>query len=226
MKRIVSCAAAMAVLLAAGCASSDPGDLDLAAGAPDSILLLKAKVFPAEYWLNLSSFDESQGLLTSSLLEGGGGNFVSQYGQTYLAEKLKPGTYVFTGIMQSAWTNCFQDGTWRFTVEPGTVLYLGEFDPAPALLDMQKKATARGETMSINNQLYFYFDNVPSPAFSFGADRSQALAQAQAYVQTQMPKVSAPVKLAEYAPAKFGTGTDAFGLKRVCGGYYKQPRKE
>ena len=216
----------MAVLFAAGCANSEPGDLDLTAGAPESIILLKTKVFPGEYWLNLSSFDESHGLLTSSLFEGGRGNFVSQYGQNYLAEKIKPGTYVFTGIMQSAWTNCFQDSTWRFTVEPGTVLYLGEFDPAPALLDMQKKAVTRGETTSINNRLYFYFDNVPTPSFSFGADRGQALAQAQTYVKTQMPKVTAPVKLVDYAPAKFGTGTDAFGLKRVCGGYYKEPRKD
>lgn len=206
-----------------GCANLDPARQQLAAGAPEGILLLKLKPTRTGYNLVGQQFDPANHLLKAGSFKGGWASFDVDPGMPYAALKVVPGTYVFSGLsQQSAWMSCFQDSSVTFDLKAGEVLYLGEFDPVPILADLQRKVVERGETVSMNNRNYFYFDNIPAPHFDFGPDRDRASAEAETYVHTHMTKVSAPVRLAEFHQTTFGIGYDAFHIQRVCGGYYKE----
>jgi hypothetical protein len=51
------------------------------------------------------------------------------------------------------------------------------------------------------------------------------LAAVAAMVKTRMPKTTAAPRAVQFAPARFGTGHDLFGMRRICGGYYQGKAK-
>lgn len=124
------------------------------------------------------------------------------------------------------WTACYQDDSLRFDVGPGEIVYLGEFDPRSGLATIQKQARENGQTTTANNRPYFYFDKVAPPVMNIPEHREKMLAGVEEFVRKEMPKVHGKVIFADYKPAKFSTGNDAFGVQRVCGGYYLKSAPE
>ncbi|HKX64331.1 MAG TPA: hypothetical protein VJM78_03415 [Rhizomicrobium sp.] len=210
------------VALAHGCTNYDPGKIALNAASPEGVILMKLTPSPIVYSLTIQKFDAPNQRLLGGSFSGGWANFEELSSQPYVAKSVAPGTYVVTSLAQQTWwTACFQDGTYSFEVKPGEVVYLGTFNALPSLVALSLHVKREGPSMT--SRSVYYFDRNPVPNFSFSANREAELAQAQGYVKAQMPHVDAPVALAELHATKFGTGSDAFGLQRVCGGYYKQP---
>ena len=217
-----------AVAFVSACMSSDPGKQEMAAGTTDKAVILM-KTRPSDvyaYSLALSLYDVANRKLTSNPL-GSHATLDVLPRQASAAQVVTPGTYVIQALSQQAyWSACYQDNSLRFDVKPGEIVYLGEFDPGPGLALSTKQAQERGQTTSSNSMSYYYFDNIPPPVLTIPQDREKMRASVEEFVRKEMPKVQGKVVFAEYEPAKFGTGNDAFGIQRVCGGYYLKSAPE
>jgi hypothetical protein len=143
----------------------------------------------------------------------------SLFTQGYLVSDLKPGTYVVTDLSrQDLWALCFYDNSLQFTVKPGEVLYLGAFDAAFHVMELQVKAISSGRLTLRQGRIAHFFDNVTPPRFTPGtADDLPAVA---AMMKATMPNTTVAPQLVQFQPARFGTGHDIFGTGRICGGYY------
>jgi hypothetical protein len=143
----------------------------------------------------------------------------SLFAQGYLMSDLKPGTYVVTDLSrQDLWALCFHDNSLQFTVKPGEVLYLGNFDAAFHVEELQRMAMTSGKISVRQGSVAHFFDNVTPPKFTPGT--SDDLVAVTAMMKAAMPNTTVAPRLVEFQPARFGTGRDLFGLQRICGGYY------
>ena len=148
----------------------------------------------------------------------------SLFSQGYMVSDLKPGTYVVTEVSrQDLWALCFHDNSLQFTVKAGEVVYLGDFDAAFHIAELQQKAISGHKMRLRGGSLAHFFDNVTPPKFTPGTE--QDLPAVVAMMKTAMPKTTAAPQLVQFQPARFGTGRDLFGLTRICGGYYSGKAK-
>lgn len=137
----------------------------------------------------------------------------------YLVMDVKPGTYVISEFSrQDIWALCFHDNSVQFTVAAGEAIYLGELDAVGHVRELEQKAVLSGRTISMNHEPMHFFDDITPPMLR--PVSQEDLAAATRMVQARMPKTTATLHAATFAPARFGTGSDLFGLNRVCGGYY------
>jgi hypothetical protein len=211
-----------------GCAGVEPGDIALTPKSQEAVVLLQMLPSAADYKLHIVSYDpaaqQADGLL-------GSGNQISvssgNAGPLFVVRTLPPGAYVFHSLSdQRWWTQCFNRETYYFTLQPGQLLYLGAFDPAPHLQELRGNAAKNRDFVGSKNQFYHYLDNVFAPNLFMPSDKEVSLRAAKAYVSAQMPKVSAPLQPAVYQKTSFGTGYSLLGQK-LCGGYFKgDPRAQ
>ena len=221
--RWIACAAALVSV--AACASYDPAKVQLSADSDNAVLLLEVDpVAGADSEFRMARYDEPNKTVLNNSFTGYA-NFPVVPGVRYVAQTVTPGTYAVTMVAQQIWwAACMHANSLAFDVKPGEVLYLGRLDPSPQLRYIQIQATSRGELVASQNHPYFYFDNVPALQIDFGPDRESKRTEVETYVKTKMQKVSAPVRLAEYRPAKFGNGYTLFG-EHMCTGYFKEKLK-
>jgi hypothetical protein len=143
----------------------------------------------------------------------------SLFVQGYLVSDLKPGTYVITDLSrQDRWALCFYDNSLQFTVNAGQVLYLGDFDAAFHVLELERMAITSGRTSLRGGSLAHFFDKITPPRFKLGT--ADDLAAVAAMMKSAMPQTTVAPQLVQFQPARFGTGHDLFGTGRICGGYY------
>jgi hypothetical protein len=224
-------AAAIAIAVAAPAAAKDVADFAITPASTDALIIFRAPDIPrppgykTSWRMGLQSYDPAEQKLQagpfggSETLAGRPKSFVDGY----LVEVVKPGTYVFRDFSrQDYWTLCFNGGSLQFTVRPGEVLYLGDFDAARHILELQSLAVSTGQTSTRGKPVQF-FDTVSPPAFA-PVDEA-GLAAAAAMVKAHMPKTTVAPKAARFSPARFGTGNDLFHIQRICGGYYAKKAK-
>lgn len=224
-------------LLAAGCvllAAEAPSQgkakpFVIAPGGPDSAVIFIVPRLSVRYMIGMSRYDPVNRQLGGGSYAGGPADTEIDRlrpGQTEWlinVRKLKPGTYVFRDVTQQrTWGICYHAASYQFRLEPGQVLFLGEFDGRREIAELQRRAVASGQTVS-DGRLYHYFDDVPPPPIDPGSERS--LQQARDYVASALPQVTSPVERAKLEPATFGTGSDLFGTERICGGWHKKKGK-
>ena len=148
----------------------------------------------------------------------------SLFAHGYLVSDLKPGTYVVTEISrQDSWALCFHDSSVQFTVRPGEVLYLGDLDATFHIAELQRKAMSSGKMRLRQGSLAHFFDDVTPPRFTPGTVAD--LPAVAAMMKSAMPRTTVAPQLAQFQPARFGTGRDLFGLSRICGGYWSGKAK-
>lgn len=227
----ISAAMLAAALVCAPAAwGKDAAKIAVTTASKDALLVIKAPALPpaptfkTAYRLNLSIYDPE-----NQAMKGGpwGGKAVfeaqpKKFVDGYLLLAVKPGTWVFKDFsQQDNWALCFQDGSRQFDVAAGEVVYLGEFDALAHALDLQRTAvlTHRTSTTGVEH----FFDDVEPPRLA-PVDEDD-LAAVRAMLAAKVPGATAPVRAAVYSPARFGTGSDLFGLTRVCGGYYSGKAK-
>jgi hypothetical protein len=192
------------------------------AGSKDkAVLLLKVNPGPLDYELNLSAFDpDTQTVQNTSF--SGYANFHVNPKQPFVAQVVTPGTYAYMAFVQQTWwMACYQSSTLSFSVQPGDVIYLGEFNPIPAFAAIGSQAQAKGELTASSRDRHYYFENIPAPSVKLDPNDQQTLATVRDFVRTSMTKVQGTVHAADYKTAKFGNGFSLFG-QPVCGGYFKK----
>ena len=106
----------------------------------------------------------------------------------------------------------------QFTIRPGEVVYLGDFDAHFHVAELEQMAISTGRTRLRQGNLAHFFDGVTPPRLKPGTEVD--LPQVAAVLRAAMPKTTVAPTLATFSPARFGTGRDLFGLQRICGGYY------
>lgn len=234
MRRIFTTAFAGALALAAAgpAAAKDVSKFAITPGAAEALIIVKAEDLPrppgykTSWRMGLQSHDSGE-----QKLQGGpwGGTETiagrpKSFVDGYLVEIVKPGTYAFRDFSrQDFWALCFNGGSLRFTVKPGEVLYLGELDVRGHVIELERLAITSGRTTSRNSEPVHFFDTVSPPRFAPVSESD--LAAVAAMVKARMPKTTVAPKAATFQPARFGTGSDLFGLKRICGGYHQKKAK-
>ncbi|NNM75468.1 hypothetical protein HJG53_00905 [Sphingomonas sp. ID1715] len=174
------------------------------------------------YRLHIAPYDPAEGVMKG--LFGAGRSIAAKpkllYDGYYVSD-VEPGTYVFGSLSrQDYWAVCFNGGSRQFTVRAGEVLYLGDFDARKHVTELERLAITSGRITSRNSEAVHFFDTVAPPAFAPVSEDD--LVAVAAMMKVRMPNTSVAPKAVTFADAKFGTGSDLFGLNRVCGGYYRK----
>ncbi|MET0272689.1 MAG: hypothetical protein ABW360_06830 [Phenylobacterium sp.] len=141
MKRTMTLALAIALALA-GVTSA------FAAAPADAVILLEMAPLPgdgdpklaATLRPTITAFDPATSALKSPYLGRWIGP-VSAGGDRptglVWGAKVKPGAYTLSGLAaQTYWNACFDKAAVVFDVAPGAVVYVGQFDPRPTLVEM------------------------------------------------------------------------------------------
>ena len=208
-------------------AARNPDRIAITPASANAVIILKAELLPippsyrTSYRINLKRYDPA----AQRMLGGpfAGATFAatrSSFVDGYLILEVQAGTYAFQDMSrQDFWALCFNDGSLQFTVRPGEVLYLGEMNVRRHVAELQQLAVLTGRLSSRNNQPVHFFDGVTPP--DFGPIDAASLAAVAAVVRARMPRTTVAPTAVEFAPARFGTGRDLFGLQRICGGYYQ-----
>ena len=225
-------AAALLLAAAAPAAAKDVADIAITPASADALIIFKANDVPVPpgyktaWRMPIQSYDPAAEKMQSGpyggieTLAGRPKSFVDGF----LVERVKPGTYAFQSFSrQDFWALCFNGDSLQFTVKPGEILYLGEFDAVSHVLELEQLAVTSGRTTSRNSDPIHFFDTVSPPAFA--PVDSAGLESAAAMVKARMPKTSVAPIPARFSKARFGTGKDLFGLRRICGGYYQKKAK-
>jgi hypothetical protein len=218
------------LLTAAAPADKKPKGMVITPASAEGAIILRAPRMPIEYVIGISAYDPVERQLKSGTFSGGWADVEvkrmkeGRNASDYFVRKVKPGSYVFRAIsQQSAWANCYHAKTFQFEVKPGEVLYLGAFDGATALMQLQENIVRSGRLSVQSGNVAHYFDDIPAPPLERADDA--ALAAAQAKLRADMPTITSPLRAAAIKPATFGTGRDLFGLQRICGGWHKKKGK-
>jgi len=230
-----SCVAAVAAALwlpGVPAAAAKPADIAITPASQRAALILKTNPLPVApgmrtaYRLTLQTYDPADGKLLGAPF-GGLAVFAArpkEFVDGYLVVDVKPGTYVFKEFSeQDRWTLCFNGASRSFTVKPGEILYLGEFDAATHEVELQGRTVMSGQTVIRGHGFVSFFDTVAPPRVT--PPDEAGLAAAVALVKARLPKSTSAPQAPLYRDARFGTGNDMFGLQRVCGGYYAKKAK-
>jgi hypothetical protein len=200
-------------------------------GSAKAAIILKSPQLPvppavqSAYRLHIAPYDAAAGMMKG--LFGAGRTIAARpklHYDGYYVSDIEPGTYVFGSIsQQDRWGLCFNGASRTFTVRPGEVLYLGDFDALSHVAELQQRVVSSGQTTIIGHGSVFFFDDVSPPLFGQVTDAE--LTHVQQMVKARMFGTTVAVKPVTFADAKFGTGSDMFGLTRQCGGYYRKGAK-
>ncbi len=138
----------------------------------------------------------------------------------YYMAKAKPGIYAIQGLSIRNWGVCFNGDSRSFEVKPGRVTFVGRLAPRESL-NALGQAVRSGQLASSARQgdVLYVFDT-PRLALTPAEGIESWQANLKAWLDTGGGRISAPVVAAELTATHFNTGRDAFGLKRICGGYY------
>jgi hypothetical protein len=218
----------LAMLAAVPAAPRETGQIAITPSSSNAAIILKAELLPipptyrTSYRIGLQSYDPAEQRMLGGPF-GGHAMFAATrdaFVDGYLVLEVQPGTYAFRDLSrQDFWALCFNDGSLQFTVRPGQVLYLGEMDVRMHVTELERMTVMSGRTSTRNNSPVHFFDGVTPPAL---APVDQAgLAAVSAMMRTRMPRTTVAPTAATFTPARFGTGSDLFGLRRICGGYYQ-----
>ena len=227
-------ARSVALTLAMG-ATAARAEIKLAPSDNDGVIAFQLK--PADllkdekfYQLDMSLYDPQDHLMKATSFGGWAEATDLGKGQTeetFHLIKVKPGLYVISRLsVQGIWGLCYNKASVYFEVKPGTVTYIGELDPAPEVAAIRQAVKARRlKSYARNGAPQTLFDDYAAPlkAPDQAADWKTAYAT---YIAAKAPGLTAPVEAAELKPAHFGTGRDAFGLGRICGGYYAKAERD
>lgn len=205
-------------------AEPKPAKIAITPGSTEAAVLVRAPRLSVTYTLGISRFDPvAQNLLTGSF-SGGWVNVLVDGGvpgHSYVLRKVKPGTYVIRDVSQQHyWAVCFGDATRQFSIAPGQLLFLGDFDGATAIAELHANVRSNpGHGRAQQGTIHHYLDNVTPPRLT--EPDAMALAAAAAWLKAESPGTTAAPVAATLTPAKFGTGVTLFG-QRACGGYFKK----
>ena len=235
MRRALALLVACLVATAAA-GTQNPTKIAITPGSPDAAILMLVPILAAPYSIGFAPYDPVTRALGASKV---GGRYdvetparpksasPAEAPEVYYAMvSVLPGTYVVRDLsQQQRWSACYGRGTVSFSVAPGQIVYLGLIDTGRMIAQLQAVVLARpGDERLIGYEQRTYFEGFGPPAFRDTGDGA-ALAASAAWVKTRSPGTNVMPVAASFSPVKFGTGTDLFGIEKVCtGGHRRDPR--
>jgi hypothetical protein len=215
--------AAAVCLASPASAAPDPARIAITPASRESVLIARAPSAAVVYTLAIGRYDPVEQDLS--------GDWVAlpvlprtKRASDFVVQTVKPGTYVVQEVVQQGrWGVCFHAATLRFEVKPGQALYLGAFEAARPLMEIQRNAVARKELEAGPYGVHNYFDGITPPHFTLPADST--LPEVRAFMAEEMPKTKVAPVPAQFSPATFGTGRALIGSQRVCGGWHRKKDK-
>lgn len=223
MRRLAVCALLSAMLAAP--ASAGPAKL-----TPQSDYgLIAVEAEPASilrpgfgYDLNIVSYSVEEGRFTHNSFKGWAHirDIGKEPGKRYYLRKAKPGVYGVLSASIFAWGTCFNGGSFAFDVQPGKVTFIGRFAGGVHSAQLLE-AVDRGQLprSAGRNEFAYLFDE-PRPALTGPDALEDWRGGLEAYLKAEEPQVSGEIVPATLTPIVFNTGSDAFGARKLCGGYY------
>jgi hypothetical protein len=215
--RVFAAALCCAVLVA--CASVSQ-NLAFDASASQGLILVEVAA-PARgelpnFVLNVARYSDAERRLNTSSFSGWGyfnEPVRGSDGSLWLMARVDPGRYTIAQMShQGYWIVCFNSGTRAFDAEPGKVMYIGRVDLRPAFITIAQTLP------SVTNRNLYALDQrisfTPQDTISGGQSN------AEAFVRSAFPNISAPVVGEASSEVEFNTGWDVTHTSRVCGGYY------
>lgn len=214
------------MLLLAACATS-PAKLQITPESKTGAVVLVSLAAPVAYELSTEFYNPETKALDKNFfgpLTPSWDVAASKNAQVAVAEA-QPGRYVITYLsQQDHWGVCFHANTMSFEVKPGEAVFLGVFDPQPHLRQLSQLVVSSGRMTASQATIVHFFDDITPPAFRPATEDD--LKAAQTGLAIVSPGITSPLRPATFQPAKFGAGTDAFGVQRVCSGWYTGSAKE
>ena len=205
-------------LVAVGCAIN-PATIEVGSSSSKALLVVQVDPIPEKAGVHFQTFRSDNHQLDQRSAEAGSAYILEKNNRSgsYLVAEVVPGNYVMADISQQGhWVLCLHEHTVSFQVKSGQVLFVGKFNAAPHLAQLQ--SLAKGNPVSLNAETYFYFDNI-IPAMILAPSNSD-VAALKTHLAEHFSRVSAPIQVAELKADYFLTGRDAFRTQRVCGGFY------
>lgn len=227
MLRKLTIVLALCAAFPAGAAQAKaPEELVLTPYSATALVVIKsdwwqpAPSMQSAYKLLLSAYEPTEEKLLGGPFAGGAVFEAKRknFADGYLIVPIKPGRWVFQSYsQQDKWALCFNAASWQFEIRPGEVVYLGELDAVRHHQDLLEKAVSSGR-VAISGYGFADFFDLPQGPHLAPVDATQ-LDAVRALLARRTPQITAPVRAAEYSPAKFGTGSTLFAERR-CGGYF------
>ena len=232
MLRKLALASAMGAAPLTGAAhAKSPDKLVVTPESPTALVVIKtewwepAPSMQSAFKLALNTYDPVEEKLLGGPF-GGGALFEAKkknFVDGYLIQPIKPGRWVFLSYaQQDKWALCFNAASIQFEVKPGEVVYLGELDATAHRRQLTEQAVMSGKISITGYGFADFFDLPEGPRLAPVGEAE--LAGVRAMLRQRAPGVTAPVRGAEYGPAKFGTGSTLFAERR-CGGYFTKGTK-
>jgi hypothetical protein len=220
--------AAAAALSLAACAGV-PKDVQFDSSAKQGLIVIETEPptgilrAQSEYALSVSSFSLEEGRFTSNPFKGWaniGGIGKAQTERGFIVGRAAPGVYAIQALTVGGhWGVCFNGGSYAFEVKPGEVTYLGVLEPRGHLVEIMTLPQ-----LARSNEFFYVFDR-PKPALKPADPAGEWKPRVRAFLDKNYPGVAAEPAAAALTPVTFNTGKDAFGLQKLCGGYYAKPAK-
>lgn len=210
----------LCAVLAAGCAAN-PASLQVSAEAGEALILLYVPQ-SNDFTLHLARYDPVARDTTVDLVSGRAALTVPLgHDSQFVYQTVKAGTYAFLSFeRQFGYALCFQSGTLAFTAAPGDVLLIGTIAPERHFAELGRNIAANNDHLKAKGLLYHYFDNISPPQIVQSQSPGTSVADAQAFVAANFPKVKGAAKLAVLQKASFTAGKSVWG-DRVCGSLIK-----
>lgn len=121
----------------------------------------------------------------------------------YVYADVRPGTHVIKALfLQRHWGVCYSSGTVAFDVRPGAVQFLGTIDTAE---DAHTIATTLPPTLTTSRYTQSLVGGrlAPGQSLKIKPPTQEALARARAFLDRDLPGVTAPMAAADTRPATF-----------------------
>jgi hypothetical protein len=133
-------------------------------------------------------------------------------GSALILVSLPPGQHLIRLILvQEHWGACLAQNTVSFSVQPGSIAYLGRFQPERTIKSLEGEIVRTGKTSAIRTQLRMFRNNLVAPAYSL--DGAPKAADLLGVARANGVDASFPLVEAHATPATFPSpeGSDMIG---------------
>ena len=210
-------------------ATQKPDKIAITPSSKDGALMLRATRLPIEYELAITRYDPAEQALGGGIGSGYADVVIKpaiafarvDLASDFVMRSARPGTYVLRAVSQQAyWSVCFAEASLYFTVRPGEVVVIGDFDGATPVAELHGNVMANPSHRRVQQgTIHAYLDNISPPKLT--AADAPMLAAATARLRVNSPKTMVAPTVATLETGKFGTGYTLFGQK-AYGAFFKK----
>ena len=111
----------------------------------------------------------------------------------FVFKKAEPGEYFIRTVQQQLkWQTCFHEKTYKITLKPATVNFIGEFKPEKNIAQLQYLALQNGDLSLKGSESVYYIDGIIPPEIKQAT--LPDVDYAKKFVEEYLPKIDANVE--------------------------------